>query len=168
MDIVLYTTQDGTSKVALQKFDEQLWLTQADLAELYQTSKQNISKHIKAILNEGEIDEKATVNLKLTVQNEGDRSVRRQVAFYALPMIIAVGYRVRSSRGTQFRQWATERLAEYLVKGFTMDDERLKGNGGGDYWKELLNRIRDIRSSEKALIQTSFGFVCNRQRLQSQ
>lgn len=151
MDIVLYTTQDGVSKVALQKFDEQLWLTQADLAELYQTSKQNISKHIKAIFNEGELDEKATVNLKLTVQNEGNRSVRRQVFFYALPLIIAVGYRVRSSRGTQFRQWATERLAEYLVKGFTMDDERLKGNGGGDYWKELLNRIRDIRSSEKAL-----------------
>lgn len=151
MDIVLYTSNDGQAKVSLQKFDEQLWLTQSELAELYQTTKQNISKHIKAILAEGEIDGISTVNSKLTVQNEGGRTIRREVAYYALPLIIAVGYRVRSTRGTQFRQWATERLSEYLVKGFTMDDERLKGTGGGDYWKELLDRIRDIRSSEKAL-----------------
>lgn len=151
MDIVLYTTQDGKSQVALQKFDEQLWLTQADLAELYQVSPQAITQHIRAIYNEGEIDEISTCKQYLQVQTEGNRQIKRQRKHYALPMIIALGYRVRSTRGTQFRQWATERLAEYLVKGFTMDDERLKGNGGGDYWKELLDRIRDIRSSEKAL-----------------
>lgn len=151
MNIVLYTTEDGKAQFNLQAFDEQLWLTQADIAELYQTTKQNISKHIKAILTEQELEEAATVNFQLTVQNEGGRSIKRKLAYYALPMIIAVGYRVRSTRGTQFRQWATERLGEYLVKGFTMDDERLKGAGGGNYWKELLERIRDIRSSEKAL-----------------
>lgn len=151
MNIVLYTTNDGRTQFSLQEFDEQLWLTQADIAELYQTSKQNISKHIKAIFAEGEIDENSTVNSKLTVQNEGNREIQRNLNYYALPLIIAVGYRVRSARGTQFRQWATERLNEYLVKGFTMDDDRLKGTGGGNYWKELLNRIRDIRSSEKVL-----------------
>ena len=151
MNIVLYTTNDGKAQFSLQEFDEQLWLTQSDMAELYQTSKQNISKHIKLIIAEQELNEAATVNFQLTVQSEGSRNIKRKIAYYSLPMIIAVGYRVRSTRGTQFRQWATERLHEYLVKGFTMDDERLKGTGGGDYWKELLNRIRDIRSSEKAL-----------------
>lgn len=130
MDIVLYISNDGQTKVSLQKFNEQLWLTQSELAELYQTSKQNISKHIKAILAEREVDEISTVNSKLTVQNEGGRTIRREMAYYALPLIIAVGYRVRSTRGTQFRQWATERLSEYLVKGFTMDDDRLKGSVG--------------------------------------
>lgn len=151
MSIVLYSTEEGKAQFALQEFDEQLWMTQADIAELYQTSKQNISKHIKAIVAEGELSESATVNYQLTVQNEGGRKVNRKIAYYSLPMIIAVGYRVRSTRGTQFHQWATERLSEYLVKGFSLDDGRLKGTGGGDYWKELLNRIRDIRSSEKAL-----------------
>ena len=151
MSIVLYSTEGGKAQFALQEFDEQLWMTQADIAELYQTSKQNISKHIKAIVAEEELSESATVNYQLTVQNEGGRKVNRKIAYYSLPMIIAVGYRVRSTRGTQFRQWATERLSEYLVKGFTLDDRRLKGAGGSDYWKELLNRIRDIRSSEKAL-----------------
>ncbi|WP_274571487.1 virulence RhuM family protein [Neisseria leonii] len=151
MSLILYTTSDGIAQVALQQFDEQVWLTQADMAELYQTSKQNISKHIKAIFTEQELSEAATVNHQLTVQNEGGRKINRKIAYYSLPLIIAVGYRVRSARGTQFRQWATERLSEYLRKGFTLDDERLKGTGGGDYWKELLDRIRDIRSSEKAL-----------------
>lgn len=151
MSIILYSTDDGKSRFELQEFDKQLWLTQADMAELYQTTKQNISKHIKAIFAEGELDKNSTVNYQLTVQIEGNRHINREIAYYALPLIIAVGYRVRSSRGTQFRQWATERLGEYLVKGFTMDDERLKGTGGGDYWKELLNRIRDIRSSEKVM-----------------
>lgn len=151
MEIVLYTTNEGNAQFRLQKFDDQIWLSQIEMAELYQTTKQNISKHIKAIFSEGELDENSTVNYKLTVQNEGNRTVSRQLAYYSLPLIIAVGYRVRSSRGTQFRQWATERLQEYMLKGFTIDDERLKDNGGGDYWKELLNRIRDIRSSEKAL-----------------
>ena len=151
MSIILYTANDGTAQFALQEFGGQLWLTQADMAELYQTTKQNISKHIKTIIAEQELEEEATVNFQLTVQNENGRKVNRKIAHYSLPMIIAVGYRVRSARGTQFRQWATERLDEYLTKGFAIDDERLKGTGGGDYWKELLNRIRDIRSSEKAL-----------------
>ena len=151
MDIVLYATNDGKAKFALQKFDEQLWLTQANLAELYQISPQAVTQHIRAIYREGELTEEVTCKKYLQVQIEGERQIKRQLKHYSLPLIIAVGYRVRSTRGTQFRQWATERLSEYLVKGFTMDDDRLKGSDGGDYWKELLDRIRDIRSSEKAL-----------------
>ena len=151
MKAIIYVASDGKSKFSLQKFDEQLWLTQLEIAELYQTTKQNISKHIKAIFLEKEIDERATVNFKLTVQNEGGRDIKRKIAYYSLPLIIAVGYRVRSSRGTQFRQWATQCLGEYIKKGFVLDDERLKGTGGGDYFKELLERIRDIRSSEKVI-----------------
>lgn len=151
MSIILYTASDGTAQFALQEFDEQLWLTQADLAELYQITPQGITQHIRAVYREGELTEEATCKKSLQVQTEGGRTIRRQRKYYSLPMIIAVGYRVRSARGTQFRQWATERLDEYLTKGFAIDDERLKGIGGGDYWKELLNRIRDIRSSEKAL-----------------
>ncbi len=151
MSIILYTASDGTAQFALQEFDEQLWLTQADLAELYQITPQGITQHIRAVYREGELTEEATCKKSLQVQTEGGRTIRRQRKYYSLPMIIAVGYRVRSARGTQFRQWATERLDEYLTKGFAIDDERLKGTGGGDYWKELLNRIRDIRSSEKAL-----------------
>lgn len=151
MKAIIYVASDGKSKFSLQKFDEQLWLTQLEIAELYQTTKQNISKHIKAIFLENEIDERATVNFKLTVQNEGGRNIKRKIAYYSLPLIIAVGYRVRSSRGTQFRQWATQCLGEYIKKGFVLDDERLKGTGGGDYFKELLERIRDIRSSEKVI-----------------
>ena len=116
MEIVLYTTSEGNAQFRLQKFDDQIWLSQIEMAELYQTTKQNISKHIKAIFSEGELDENSTVNYKLTVQTEGSRTVSRQLAYYSLPLIIAVGYRVRSSRGTQFRQWATERLQEYMVK----------------------------------------------------
>lgn len=151
MSIILYTASDGTAQFALQEFNEQLWLTQADLAELYQITPQGITQHIRAVYREGELTEEATCKKSLQVQTEGGRTIRRQRKYYSLPMIIAVGYRVRSARGTQFRQWATERLDEYLTKGFAIDDERLKGTGGGDYWKELLNRIRDIRSSEKAL-----------------
>ncbi|WP_019779411.1 virulence RhuM family protein, partial [Streptococcus sobrinus] len=126
-----------------------VWLTQQELAELFQTTKQNISKHIKAIFSDKELTEEATVNYQLTVQKEGNRTVQRQVAYYNLDMILAVGYRVRSSRGVQFRNYASTVLKEYLVKGFAMDDERLKNLGGGSYFKELLERIRDIRSSEK-------------------
>ena len=126
-----------------------VWLTKQELAELFQTSKQNISKHIKAIFEDGELAEEATVNYKLTVQNEGNRSVQRNVAYYNLDMILAIGYRVRSPRGIQFRHYASTVLKEYLIKGFAMDDERLKNLGGGSYFKELLERIRDIRSSEK-------------------
>ena len=166
MNIILYNTSDGKAQFALQEHDGQLWLTQADMAKLYQTTKQNISKHIKTVISEEELTEAATVNYQLTVQNEGGRKVSRKIARYALPMIIAVGYRVRSTRGTQFRQWATERLGEYLVKGFTIDDERLKGTGGGNYWKELLNRIR-IRSSEKALYRQVLDLYATNQDYRS-
>ncbi|ASK27029.1 virulence RhuM family protein [Neisseria chenwenguii] len=152
--LILYTTSDGLSQFILRELGGQLWLTQAEMAELYQTSKQNISKHIAAVLSEGELLEAATVNFQLTVQNEGGREVSREIAHYSLPMIIAVGYRVRSTRGTQFRQWATRTLGEYLQKGFVLDDERLKNPPVGtvpapDYFDELLERIRDIRASEK-------------------
>ena len=152
--LILYTTSDGQSQFVLRELGGQLWLTQAEMAELYQTTKQNISKHIAAVLAEGELSEAATVNFQLTVQNEGGRQVSREIAHYALPMIIAVGYRVRSTRGTQFRQWATRTLGEYLQKGFAIDDERLKNPPVGtvaapDYFDELLERIRDIRASEK-------------------
>lgn len=152
--LILYTTSDGQSQFVLRELGGQLWLTQAEMAGLYQTSKQNISKHIAAVLSEGELLEAATVNFQLTVQNEGGREVSREIAHYSLPMIIAVGYRVRSTRGTQFRQWATRTLGEYLQKGFVLDDERLKNPPVGtvpapDYFDELLERIRDIRASEK-------------------
>ena len=149
--LILYTTPDGQAQFVLRELGGQLWLTQAEIAALYQTTVSNINKHIKAILAEGELPDQATIEYYSIVQTEGGREIRREVAHYALPMIIAIGYRVRSSRGTQFRQWATRTRGEYLQKGFAIDDERLKGTGGGDYWKELLNRIRDIRSSEKAL-----------------
>lgn len=150
-EIILYTTDDGITKVDLRLEDGTVWLSQQELAELFQTTKQNISKHIKAIFADQELAESATVNQKLTVQNEGGREVSRQITLYNLDMILAIGYRVRSPRGVQFRRYASTVLKEYLEKGFAMDDERLKGNGGGNYWKELLDRIRDIRSSEKAL-----------------
>ena len=148
-DVILYKTDDGKSAIELHLDNGTVWLSQQELAELFQTSKQNISKHIKAIFDDGELVEEATVNYKLTVQNEGNRSVQRNVAYYNLDMILAIGYRVRSSRGIQFRHYASTVLKEYLIKGFAMDDERLKNLGGGSYFKELLERIRDIRSSEK-------------------
>ena len=131
--------------------DNAVWMTQKAIAELYQTSAQNITMHIKNIYNEAELKEEATCKYYLQVQNEGTRKVERKLNFYNLEIIIAIGYRVRSNRGTQFRRWATERLNEYLVKGFTMDDQRLKDmrNFGDDYFDELLERIRDIRASEK-------------------
>lgn len=149
--LILYTTSDGQASVVLRELGGQLWLTQAEMAELYQTSKQNISKHITAVLEEGELLEKAVVNSQLTTAADGKNY---QTQIYALPMIIAIGYRVRSGRGTQFRQWATRTLGEYLQKGFVIDDERLKNPPVGtlaapDYFDELLARIRDIRASEK-------------------
>ena len=126
-----------------------VWLSQNEIAELFQTTKQNISKHIKAIFEDNELDEISTVNYQLTVQNEGNRRIKRELAYYNLDMILAIGYRVRSSRGIQFRNYASTILKEYLVKGFAMNDEQLKNLGGAGYFKELLERIRDIRSSEK-------------------
>ena len=148
-DVIIYKTEDGKDSIELHLDNGTVWLTQQELAELFQTTKQNISKHIKAIFSDKELTEEATVNYQLTVQKEGNRTVQRQVAYYNLDMILAVGYRVRSSRGVQFRNYASTVLKEYLVKGFAMDDERLKNLGGGSYFKELLERIRDIRSSEK-------------------
>lgn len=153
-EIVLYRTQDGRTRVECRFADGTLWLSQALMAELFRTTPQNITQHLKALYAEGELVEGATCKEFLQVRQEGSRSVRRGVRHYSLEAILAVGYRVRSPRGTQFRIWATERLREYLVKGFTMDDERLKhppveGSGVPDYFDELLERIRDIRASER-------------------
>lgn len=148
-EFLLYQTDDGASQIRLRAEGGTVWLSQAEIAELFQTSKQNVSHHIQSILEDGELPEDRTVKNHLTVRQEGTRSVRRTVALYSLEMILAVGYRVRSHRGTQFRQWATTHLREYLVKGFVMDDARLKEPGGWDYFDELLERIRDIRASEK-------------------
>jgi hypothetical protein len=148
-EVLLYQTEDGQTRVEVHFDGETAWLTQAALAELYQTTPQNITQHIATIYDEGELAETATCKPLLQVRQEGRRRVERELKHYNLAMILAVGYRVRSHRGTQFRQWATAHLEEYLVKGFTLDDERLKRAGGGSYFDELLARIRDIRSSEK-------------------
>ncbi len=150
-NILMYQSEDGKTRINVRLEGETVWLSQIGITDLYQTTKQNISLHIKNIYREGELHRDRTVKYFLTVQKEGNRTVKRKVEYYNLEMIIAVGYRVRSHRGTQFRRWATERLSEYLVKGFTMDDQRLKeGRGlGDDYFEELLDRIRDIRASEK-------------------
>ncbi len=150
-DIVIYQTDDGLTKIDVKIQNETVWLSQQQMAELFNTTKQNISLHIKNIFDDKELEESSTVKDFLTVQNEGNRKVERTVKYYNLDMIISLGYRVKSKIATNFRKWATERLKEYMVKGFTLDDERLKGNGGGNYWKELLARIKDIRSSEKVL-----------------
>ncbi|OGW20503.1 MAG: hypothetical protein A2Z82_05970 [Nitrospirae bacterium GWA2_46_11] len=146
---LFYTTEDGKTRIQVKMLDETVWLTQKLMAELFQISIPTINVHIKNIYKEGELLSEATIRKFLIVQNEGAREVSREVDFYNLDMIISVGYRVNSIRGTQFRIWATQRLREYVVKGFTMDDERLKQAGGGNYFDELLARIRDIRSSEK-------------------
>jgi len=150
-DVLIYQTEDGQTRVHVRLEDNTVWLTQTAMTDLFQTTKQNISLHLNNIFKEGELDRQATVKKYLTVQHEAEREIRRQLEYYNLEAIIAVGYRVRSHRGTQFRKWATERLKEYLVKGFTMDDERLKEGRtlGEDYFDELLERIRDIRASEK-------------------
>lgn len=150
-EIVLYQRSGGAAAIDVRLDGETVWLNQQQLAELFGTTKQNVSHHIRTIFEEGELPRDATVKGYLTVRREGSREVRRSVEFYNLDMIISLGYRVRSGVATHFRIWATERLREYLVKGFTMDDARLKRLGGGNYWKELLDRIRDIRSSEKVL-----------------
>jgi len=146
-EIILYQTEDGVTVIRLQAQDGSVWLTQAQLADLFQTSIPNINQHIKAILDEDEQPE-STIKPYLIVQTEGNRTVERQVSHYSLPMILAIGFRVRSPRGLQFRRWAAAALSEYLVKGFVMDDAKLKDPDTG-YFEELLARIRDIRSSEK-------------------
>lgn len=150
-NIVIYQLEDGKTKIDVKLEDETVWLSQQQMADLYDTTKQNISLHVKNIFDEEELIENSTVKEFLTVHKEGNRNVERKVKYYNLDMIISLGYRIKSKVATNFRRWATERLKEYMIKGFTMDDERLKGNGGGNYWKELLARIKDIRSSEKVL-----------------
>jgi hypothetical protein len=146
-EIILYTTEDGRSAIQLKAKNGSIWLTQAEIAELFDTTVSNINKHIKAIINEGE-QPPATIEHYSIVQSEGARSVTRQIAHYSLQMILAVGFRVRSPRGAQFRRWASSSLSDYLIKGFVMDDARMK-DPEADYFEELLARIRDIRSSEK-------------------
>ena len=150
-EIIIYQTEDGLTKISVNLQNETVWLSLDQMAELFQRNKSTISRHIKNIFIEGELVRESTVANFATVQNEGDRQVERNIEYYNLDVIISVGYRVKSFRGTQFRIWANSVLKEYIIKGFAMDDERLKGNSGGDYWKELLDRIRDIRSSEKVL-----------------
>jgi len=152
-ELVLYTSDDGLTRLDLRVEGETVWLSQLEIAELFQTTKQNVSLHAKNIFEDGELNPEATVKESLTVQTEGERQVKRRIQLYNLDLILAIGYRVRSPRGTQFRQWATTHLREYLVKGFVMDDERLKNPGGWDYFDELLARIREIRASEKRFYQ---------------
>ena len=152
-DLILYTSDDGQTRLQLRADGNTVWLTQLEIAELFQTTKHNISIHTKNIFKEGELVPEATVKESLTVQTEGSRQVNRTITYYNLDLILAIGYRVRSPRGTQFRQWATAHLREFIVKGFVMDDERLKNPGGWDHFDELLARIREIRASEKRFYQ---------------
>jgi hypothetical protein len=155
-ELILYQTEDGHTRLQCRFEDDTLWLTQAQMAELFQTSVPNINIHLKAIYEEGELTAEGTIKSHLIVRPEGARQVSRPVLHYSLPAILSIGFRVRSHRGTQFRQWALERLNEFLVKGFTMDDERLKnppGPGQRDYFDELLERVREIRASERRFYQ---------------
>ena len=152
-ELILYTTEDGGTRIRLRAEGGTVWLSQLEMADLFQTSVPNINMHVKNVLEEAELSESATIKESLIVRQEGTRQVRRGLKLYNLDMILAVGYRVRSHRGTQFRQWATTHLREFLVKGFVMDDERLKDPGGWDYFDELIQRIRDIRASEKRFYQ---------------
>lgn len=147
--MIIYTTEDGLAKIETTFDGDTVWLSIDQMAELFQRDKSTISRHIKNIYSEGELVREGTVAFFATVQMEGDRQVAREICYYNLDVIISVGYRVKSKRGTQFRIWATNILKEYMKKGFAMDDERLKNLGGGGYFKELLERIRDIRASEK-------------------
>ena len=149
--IVIYSTENDGTKIEVQVKNESVWLSQKQMSELFDCSVDNVGLHMKNVYSEGELEENRTSEDSSVVQIEGSRGVKRPVKIYNLDAIISVGYRVNSLRGTQFRIWATQKLKEYIIKGFVMNDERLKGTGGGNYWKELLDRIRDIRSSEKAL-----------------
>ena len=150
-DIVIYQTDDGETQIDVKFEDETVWLTQQQMAVLFQTSRPNIVEHIKHIYEEGELEEGSTCRNFRQVRTEGKRQISRVIPYYNLDMIISLGYRIKSRIATHFRRWATERLKEYIIKGFVLDDKRLKELGGGDYWKELLERIRDIRSSEKVM-----------------
>lgn len=150
-EILIYQSEDGLTNIEVKMQDETVWLSQQQMADLFQTSRTNIVEHIKHIYAEDELDEVSTCRKFRQVRTEGNRKVSRELPYYNLDMIISLGYRVKSKIATNFRRWASERLKEYMIKGFTMDDDRLKNLGGGNYWKELLDRIRDIRSSEKVM-----------------
>ena len=150
-EILIYQSEDGLTKIEVKIQDDTVWLTQQQMADLFQTSRTNVVGHIAHIYEEFELDENSTCRKFRQVRKEGNREVSREMSYYNLDMIISLGYRVKSRIATNFRRWATERLKEYMIKGFTMDDDRLKNLGGGNYWKELLDRIRDIRSSEKVM-----------------
>jgi hypothetical protein len=152
-ELLLYTDDSGAVRLHVRLYEGSIWMTQRQLATLFSTSVQSVSKHLQGIFDEGEVDGRATIKEFLIVGTEGSRQVTRRVDHYALPAIIALGYRVRSTAGTRFRQWATDRLAEYVVKGFTMDDARLKSRESADYFDELLERIRAIRASERRFYQ---------------
>jgi hypothetical protein len=149
-NIIIYQTEDGNTRIDVRLENENIWLTQQQMAELYQSSRTNVVEHIKHIYEDGELDKSTCRNFR-QVRLEGSREVKRDIPFYNLDMIISLGYRIKSHIATKFRIWATERLKEYIVKGFAMDDERLMQSGGGVYWYELINRIRNIRSSEKVM-----------------
>lgn len=150
-NIIIYQLEDGKTKIDVKLEDETVWLSQQQMADLFSTSRTNIIEHINNIYEERELDKNSTCQKFRQVRKEGNRNVSREIPFYNLDMIISLGYRIKSKIATNFRKWATERLKEYMIKGFALDDERLKGTGGGNYWKELLARIKDIRSSEKML-----------------
>ena len=150
-NIIIYQSDDGKTKIDVKLENETVWLSQQQMVLLFKTSRTNIVEHINNIYLEGELDKNSTCQNFRQVRKEGNREVSREIPFYNLDMIISLGYRIKSKIATNFRKWATERLKEYIIKGFTLDDERLKGNAGGNYWKELLARIKDIRSSEKVL-----------------
>ncbi|MCK9218288.1 MAG: virulence RhuM family protein [Firmicutes bacterium] len=150
-EVIIYQSEDGLTHIDVKLEDETIWLTQQQMTELFQSSRTNIVEHIGNIYSEGELDQNSTCREFRQVRKEGNREVKRNITYYNLDMIISLGYRIKSSVATRFRIWATERLKEYMIKGFTLNDARLKELGGGDYWKELLDRIRDIRSSEKVM-----------------
>jgi len=152
-DLILYSSEDGQTRLHLRVEGQSVWLSQLEIAELFQTTKQNVSLHAKNIFEDGELGAEATVKESLTVQVEGQRQVKRKLTHYNLDLILAIGYRVRSPRGVQFRQWASTHLKEFLLKGFVLDDQRLKNPGGWDHFDELLARIREIRASEKRFYQ---------------
>lgn len=152
-NIIIYQSEDGAVRLDVRLEGNTVWLTQQQMADLYGSSRTNVVEHIKHIYEEGELEEETTCRKFRQVRQEGNREVSREIPYYNLDMIISLGYRVRSITATRFRQWATERLHEYIVKGFALDDERLKNLGGGGYWKELLDRIRDIRSSEMLVLE---------------
>lgn len=150
-EMIIYQNEDGSSRLEVKLEDETVWLNVPQLMDLFHSSRSNVLEHIKNIYQEGELDKESTCRKFRQVQLEGNREVKREIIYYNLDMIISLGYRIQSKVATHFRRWATEHLKEYIIKGFTIDDERLKGQAGGNYWKELLDRIRDIRSSEKVM-----------------